>query len=617
MQAKFLAVVFVGNLCFATTYYVSTSGSDSNSGKQASPFRHLSKAASAARQGDTVVVMDGTYDNEGAIASPGGNGSVVVLRNSGSEGKPITFRAQHRGKAILDAGNSSTTACQGAWAYFDLKDSSFIVIQGFVIQNGCYNGIRSNDTAHDITIRWNEIRNIGNWANPGSASSPSGIYINSSEYNFLFDGNVFHDIGGATPNMEHGIYTAATNVTIVNNIFYSNTHGWGIQTAGGMNVLIANNTFAFANPNAPGQLMLWDGRKPGSLANVTVQNNIFYSPRGVGVVTSLSAPISGTCTINHNLTTNPGIFDNGSPCDVNTNMTNTDPQFVDIVNTPFNFHVKQGSPAIRRGIALSSVSVDFDGAPRASGSNPDVGACTYLTPNISPIASIQNAATLSRTSAAPGQIIALFGSGIGPPDGVGLSLDESGFVDTILAGTRVLFDGSPAPMIYTSSSQVMAVVPYNIAGQSTTNIQVEYNGAVSPGVDVNVADSAPGIFTADASGTGQGAILNEDFSLNSAANPAARGSIVVIYATGQGQTDPNGVDGVVTADVLPKPMLPVTVTIGGQQAEILFVGAVSGLVAGVMQVDARVPDGIGPGNVPVVITVGGNRSPSSVTMDVF
>jgi uncharacterized protein (TIGR03437 family) len=581
-----------------------------------SPFRHVSKGASAARQGDTIVVMDGTYDNEGVLAGSSGSGSVVTLTHSGSSQQPITFRAQHRGKAILDAGNSSTGSCNGAWAYFDLKNASFIVIQGFVIQRGCYNGIRSNDTAHDITVKWNEIRNIGNWANPGGSSSPQGIYINSGEYNFTFDGNIFHDIGGSTLFQEHAIYTSATNVTITNNIFYNNVHGWGVQTSGGMNILIANNTFAFRNPNAPGQIMLWDHGQGGTLASVTVRNNIFYNPTGVAVVTNLQAPISG-CTIDHNIATVGGIFDGGSPCNVNTNWLNTDPQLTNTNSTPYDFHVRLGSPAIHAGVSVSGVTVDFDGAPRAPGGSVDIGACTYLAPSIGPLASVQNAASLARTAAAPGQIVAIFGSGLGPQTGVGLNLDSSGFVDTILAGTRVVFDGTPAPMIYSSDNQVMAVVPYSVAGQTSTHVQVQYNGTVCPGVDIDVADSAPGIFTIDSSGSGQGAILNQDFSLNSAANPASRGSIIVIYATGQGQTNPNGIDGLVIADVLPAPVLQVTVTIAGRTADILYAGAVSGLVSGILQVDARVPQGIPAGNVPVVVKVGDNISSQNVTMDVM
>src|SRR5580704_4147801 len=140
MVRTFLILFVTFQYSQAATYYVATNGSDSNPGTQLAPFRHLSKAAAAAnRPGDTVLVLDGTYDNEGRIANTGGGGSVVTLNYSGSSQKPITFRALHRGKAILDGMNTSSATCGGAWAYFDLKNAAYIVIQGFVIQRGCYN----------------------------------------------------------------------------------------------------------------------------------------------------------------------------------------------------------------------------------------------------------------------------------------------------------------------------------------------------------------------------------------------------------------------------------------------------------------------------------------------
>ena len=141
--------------------------------------------------GDTVVVMDGTYDNEGVLAP----GYVVRLKYSGAPGRPITFMAQNRGRAVLDSMNTSTTAqCNGAASYFDLYNASYIVIQGFIIQRSCDSGFQSNDGAHDITIRWNEIRNIGN-RTVTDQYGRDGIYINNREYSFTFDGNIFHDIG--------------------------------------------------------------------------------------------------------------------------------------------------------------------------------------------------------------------------------------------------------------------------------------------------------------------------------------------------------------------------------------------------------------------------------------
>ena len=91
------------------------------------------------------------------------------------------------------------------------------------------------------------------------------------------------------------------------------------------------------------------------------------------------------------------------------------------------------------------------------------------------------------------------------------------------------------------------------------------------------------------SGGGQGAILNEDGTINSSLNPAAAGSIVVLYATGLGQTDPPGVDGSVYASALPLLRSPVTVEAGGVAGDILYAGPAPGMVAGVMQINVRLP----------------------------
>ncbi len=139
-------------LAQATTYYVATTGNDSNPGTEAAPFLHVSKGAAAAHAGDTVIVMNGTYGSEGQLANLNSVGAVVTMSNSGTPGNPITIEAQNRGQAILDASSSalSPLGCYGAWSYFDLSYASYVVIQGFVIQNGCVNGIRANGTAHNL-----------------------------------------------------------------------------------------------------------------------------------------------------------------------------------------------------------------------------------------------------------------------------------------------------------------------------------------------------------------------------------------------------------------------------------------------------------------------------------
>jgi uncharacterized protein (TIGR03437 family) len=230
---------------------------------------------------------------------------------------------------------------------------------------------------------------------------------------------------------------------------------------------------------------------------------------------------------------------------------------------------------------------------------------------------VANAASYEGEKVSPGEIVVLFGTGVGPASLAGLQLNSAGLVASNLSDTRVLFDDIPAPLVYASAGFTSAVVPYAVAGHASTSVRVEYQGVRSAALDLPVAAAVPGIFTANGSGTGQISMVNEDRSFNSAAAPAPKGSVVVFFATGEGQTDPPGVDGLPANDVLPKPALAVTVKIGGLLAEVLYAGAAPGFVAGAMQVNARVPEGVPSGAaVPVVLSIGDASSQSGVTMAV-
>jgi uncharacterized protein (TIGR03437 family) len=232
------------------------------------------------------------------------------------------------------------------------------------------------------------------------------------------------------------------------------------------------------------------------------------------------------------------------------------------------------------------------------------------------VKSVVNAASFNQSGISPGEIVTLTGFGIGPKDPASIVFDGNGRVATILSGTRVLFSGIAAPMIYASATQVSAVVPYEIAGLGQTTLQVEYNSVLSSGIPVLVVDASPGIFTLNASGIGPGAIRNQDTGVNYPVIDAAdRGSVISIYATGEGQTDPPGVDGQPAFNALPKPTLPVTAQIGGIPAEVLYAGAAPTIVAGMMQVNVRVPATTPSGpNIPVQISVGNKTSQPGVTM---
>ncbi|HEU0119699.1 MAG TPA: SBBP repeat-containing protein [Bryobacteraceae bacterium] len=211
----------------------------------------------------------------------------------------------------------------------------------------------------------------------------------------------------------------------------------------------------------------------------------------------------------------------------------------------------------------------------------------------------------------PGQLVTLFGSELGPAQLTTLEVGADGRVTTALAGVRVYFDGIAAPLLYVSARQLSAVVPYAVPQNGSTTVQVEYQGKRSNPLVVWVTPSVIGLFTQNASGRGPGAVLNQDGSVNSPANPAEKGSVVVLYGTGEGRTQPEGVDGKVAVEPLPKPLLRILAQVDGKPAEILYVGGAPGLVAGVLQMNIRVPAAARSGpDVP--LTIGGMDGPFGV-----
>ena len=237
------------------------------------------------------------------------------------------------------------------------------------------------------------------------------------------------------------------------------------------------------------------------------------------------------------------------------------------------------------------------------------------------LSAIQHAASSVATALAPGLNIVLYGSNLGPDILQTYNVGSSGRLDTNVAETRVLFDGVAAPIIYTSEPQVSVMVPYAVAGKNTTQVQVEYKGVASPASQFGVTATVPGIYTASQTGSGQGAILNQNFSVNSTSNPEAAGNYIAIYGTGEGQTTPAGVDGAFNPNQLPlpRPNQPVTVSIGGIQvpaSSVTYAGGAPGLLAGIIQINAQIPASLVTGSYPVVFTVGGVPSQGNVTVAV-
>jgi uncharacterized protein (TIGR03437 family) len=233
---------------------------------------------------------------------------------------------------------------------------------------------------------------------------------------------------------------------------------------------------------------------------------------------------------------------------------------------------------------------------------------------------IVNSASFAAGPVAPGEIITIGGSGMANAnDALGLALDNTGNVATKLGDTRVLFDGNPGPLWYVSPNQINCIVPYGVAGRVSTRIQVEYKGVLSTGVDLRVVDAAPAIYTQSGQGVGPGAILNQNYSLNTSNNPAVKGSAVIVYATGEGQTSPAGVTGSVipnNGSGLKRPLLNATATVGGRPARVLYAGSAPGFVSGAFQLNIEIPADAPSGAQSIVIQVGSFASQPGVTVAV-
>ena len=283
--------------------------------------------------------------------------------------------------------------------------------------------------------------------------------------------------------------------------------------------------------------------------------------------------------------------------------------------TPSSFTVNVSPSGLAAGNYNGTVTVSSSGAsnsPRAISVSFSVASVTVPS-----LTAFVNAANFLPAAAVPGMIVTLGGVGIGPTTLTTLALKPNGTVETKLSDTRILFDGLESPLIYVSATQSSCVVPYGVAGRLSTRVQVEYKGVLSNALELRVADSFPGIFTANSQGSGQGAILNQNGSFNSSFNPADRGSVVVIYATGEGQTSPAGADGTVAGATLKRPLLPVRARIGGQDAVVEYAGSAPGLISGAFQVNLRIADTVIPGPaIPIEITVGASTSQVNVTVAV-
>jgi len=233
--------------------------------------------------------------------------------------------------------------------------------------------------------------------------------------------------------------------------------------------------------------------------------------------------------------------------------------------------------------------------------SPDAPAFTERS--VSHGASALTAATTPVVS--PGQVVVIYGNRLGPAELTTAQLVNGAF-PTEIAGTSVTFDGRAAPLLYVSPLQVAVMAPFRLAGAASTRMQVIRNGLPSDGVTLAVAPAVPGLFTVNFSGTGAVTALNQDFTVNAAGNAAAPGTVIQLYGTGFGAFTAQPGDGSVIQPPLPALRETVRVEIGGRAASVLYAGPAPGLIAGVIQVNAVIPEGTPAGNASVRVFLTGD-----------
>ena len=220
------------------------------------------------------------------------------------------------------------------------------------------------------------------------------------------------------------------------------------------------------------------------------------------------------------------------------------------------------------------------------------------------VAALHGASFLARVPV-PGQIISIFGERLGPPEGAPAPVIDGRF-STMFEGTQVMIGGTPAPLLFVREDQINVVVPFGVEPGTQVELAVVRHGITSAPFYLIAMANSPGVFSLDGSGSGRAAVLNQDGTLNSPENRAKPGSVVQIFGTGGGAFSFQPEDGVTVPTLPPFPLLeaPLEVHIHFSAAEVLYAGAAPGLVPGVLQVNARIPEDVHEAESEVLLLMG-------------
>jgi len=666
---RILALLAAAVAANGATYYVSGTGSDSNSGlSQNTAFRTIQTAANKTLPGDTVYVMNGVYGGCSGC-------NLLDITRAGTADAWIAYRAYPGHQPQINAGT--------AWNTIEIHGgASYIEISGFHLQ-----GNRPNVTLAQCTAQTQQTT-------PDPACNGNGISIDGRQdgankpHHIRIAGNEIYDFPGGGIGTAEADYITIEDNFVHDNAWYSRYGGSGISLWESWNydsgpaphsIVQRNRAFhnqslvPYMNTGKPtdGEGIIIDTSRNNQSSSdpigaytggFLVENNLSVNNGGAGLlayqsdnVTFLNNTVYGNglvvkyADVFVNQSGSVNVWNNvveaaatgtavnaygstGVQFDYNVywngpvNATagahdiTADPQFNAPGTDPSasDFHLLVGSPAARSGNLALAPPDDLEGIsrPQQPGTvnrgayESAIGAAVAF-----PAAGVLNAASFAGCGVSPGELVTIFGTGFGVSPIAVATYGSDGYLPVEAGATRVYFDNIAAPMIYSLGQQVSAVAPYEISG--STQVQVEYAGLRSQPVAIPVVTAAPGIYCY-AGGTGQAVAINTYTDQTVAYNldrPAARSGYLTFFITGEGATAAPWADGFLpVAPLYPTPAAPVSVQMGGVPSTCS--GNWAGLIyAGVTQVNACVPAGAPAGDaVPLEVSVGGISAQTGVTV---
>jgi uncharacterized protein (TIGR03437 family) len=574
-----------------------------------------------------------------SVTGGGGSGSLTFSPSA------ITFNAQVSGAApqaqaisVSDPGGISYYAQASGtnngitWLFVSPANSYIKGSQSFNvtvnqtglplgIYTGNVNFIDASGNSQSVTVTMNVTTTGGGGGTGSASSSPSSLNFSANQ-------------GGALPGSQ------SLNITLSGNS--SSFSLTTTQQNGG------NNTWLSATTNmyATGATVTVNVN-PANLSAGTYNGAVVITP---SAGTALSVPITLVVTGLPVISASPATLNlsysvGGTPPTASVSVNGgAGLNYLATVSSTCNCIAI--SPASGDTTASPSIAVTltnptsltagtYTGTITVSGTNNSSGSTLVnvtltVTAPLPTISAVANAASGVIGTVSPGEIVSIFAPAsnpIGPATAVKLSgtdLVNGNVPTTGLGGVKVTFNGYPAPVLYASSTQINAVVPYAVAGFSGFPVVVTYLGQTSNGYTVRTATTVPGIFTQNAAGSGPADVLNSDgITLNGPNAPAAKGSTVSVYMTGEGALTPKVADGTVTCSAgctsisqIPIPLLKVAVLVDNQPAQVVFYGEAPGLVSGIMQINFVIPSTAHSGAVSLAVSVGANQSQSDVTINV-